>query len=173
MSGERPTDGDRLASGEERVDILVDGQPIQPASGWELAWVDRAHGEALLRREDDRVPVLVEGNGSEWVVTIRGRRLGVTVLGRRDRLLAESTRLLGRRHGPAEVRATLPGLVVRVAVSAGDVVAAGDALVTVEAMKMQNEIRAPRAGRVASVEVAPSQAIATGALLVRLEDPEP
>jgi biotin carboxyl carrier protein len=160
-------------SGEERVDILVEGLPIQPASGWELAWVDRAHGEALLRREDDRVPVLVEGGPSEWVITIRGRRLGVTVLGRRDRLLAESTRLLGRRHGPAEVRATLPGLVVRVAVSPGDMVAAGDALVTVEAMKMQNEIRAPRAGRVASVEVAPAQAIATGALLVRLEDPEP
>lgn len=165
--------GGPSASGEERVDILVDGRPIRPASGWELAWLDRAHGEALMRHEGDRVPVLVEGNGSEWVVTIRGRRLGVTVLGRRDRLLAESTRLLGRRHGPAEVRATLPGLVVRVAVSPGDVVAAGDALVTVEAMKMQNEIRAPRAGRVASVEVAPGQAIATGALLVRLEDPEP
>lgn len=160
-------------SGEERQDVLVEGRSIQPASGWELAWVDRAHGEALLRREDDRVPVLVEGGTSEWVVTIRGRRFGVTILGRRDRLLAESTRLLGRRHGPAEVRATLPGLVVRVAVSAGDVVAAGDALVTVEAMKMQNEIRAPRAGRVANVEVVPGQAIATGGLLVRLEDPEP
>lgn len=159
--------------GEARVDILVEGRPIQPASGWELAWVDRAHGEALLRREGDRFPVLIEGDRSEWVVTIRGRRFGVTILGRRDRLLAESTRLLGRRRGPAEVRATLPGLVVRVAVSPGDVVASGDALVTVEAMKMQNEIRAPRAGRVASVEVAAGQAIATGALLVRLEDLEP
>jgi biotin carboxyl carrier protein len=162
-----------MSSEERMVDILVEGRPIQPASGWELAWVDRGHGEALLRRGDDRVPVLVQGEGSEWVVTIRGRRFGVTVLGHRDRLLAESTRLLGRRHGPAEIRATLPGLVVRVAVSPGDVVAAGDPLVTVEAMKMQNEIRAPRAGRVATVEVAAGQAIATGALLVRLEDPEP
>lgn len=160
-------------SGEERVDILIEGRPSEPASGWELAWADRPNGEALLRHGDDRVPVLVEGGPSDWVVTIRGRRFVVTVLGHRDRLLAESTRLLGRRHGPAEVRATLPGLVVRVAVSPGDVVAAGDPLVTVEAMKMQNEIRAPRAGRVASVEVAPGQAIATGALLVRLEDLEP
>ena len=173
MTGERRMHGDRSASGEERVDVLVDGRPIQPAPGWELAWVDRAHGEALMRREGDRVPVLVEGDGSERVVTIRGRRFDVTVLGHRDRLLAETTRLLGRRHGPAEVRATLPGLVVRVAVSPGDVVAAGDALVTVEAMKMQNEIRAPRAGRVASVEVVTGKAIASGALLVRLEDPEP
>ena len=160
-------------SGEERVDILVEDRPIEPASGWKLTWEDRAHGVALLRREDDRVPVLIEGGPSQWVVTIRGRRLGVTTLGRRDRLLAESTRLLGRRHGPSEVRATLPGLVVRVAVSPGDLVAAGDPLVTVEAMKMQNEIRAPRAGRVASVDVAPAQTIATGAVLVRLEEPEP
>ena len=62
---------------------------------------------------------------------------------------------------------------MQVGVSPGDMVEAGDALVTVEAMKMQNEIRAPRAGRVASVDVAPGQAIANGALLVRLEDLEP
>ena len=154
-------------------EILLDGRPIEPDPGWELAWVDRTHGEAVLRRGAERVAVLIEGGPSEWLVTVRGRRIGVTVRGHRDRLLAESSRLLGRRHGPADVRATLPGLVVRVAVSPGDDVAEGDAMVTVEAMKMQNEIRAPRAGRVASVEVSPGQAIATGALLVRLADPEP
>lgn len=162
---------DRTHRGGE--DILVEGRSVPPDSGWELAWADQAHGEALLRREGDRVPVVVEGDGSDWVVTIRGRRFGVTVRGHRDRLLAESTRILGRHHGPVEVRATLPGLVVRVDVSLGDTVKAGDALVAVEAMKMQNEIRAPRAGRVASVDVAPGQAIANGALLVRLEDLEP
>jgi biotin carboxyl carrier protein len=163
----------------DEVEILVDGRPIQPDPGWEIAWIDRAHGEATLRpeatrrRETDHQTVLVEGGPIDWVVTVHGRRIEVTVRGHRDRLLAESTRLLGRRHGPAEVRATLPGLVVRVAVSPGDVVAEGDALVTVEAMKMQNEIRAPRAGRVASVKVTPGQTIATGALLVRLADLEP
>ena len=50
--------------------------------------------------------------------------------------------------GPVEVRATLPGLVVAVAVAAGDEVDEGAALLTIEAMKMQNEVRAPRAGRV-------------------------
>ncbi len=159
---------DRGTSSEP--EILVDDRPLDPDPGWELTWEDRAHGAALLSREGTHVPVLVEGGPAEWVVTIRGRRIGVTVRSHRDRLLAESSRLLGRRHGPAEVRATLPGLVVRVAVSPGDVVAAGDTLVTVEAMKMQNEIRAPHAGSVASVEVAPGQAIATGAILVRLAD---
>ena len=155
------------------VELLVDDQPTAPDPGWEFAWVDRSHGEATLRRGGERESVLVEGGPVEWVVTLRGRRIPVTVRSHRDRLLAESTGLAGRRHGPAEVRATLPGLVVRVAVSPGDVVAEGDVLVTVEAMKMQNEIRAPRGGQVTSVEVLPGQAIATGALLVRLADPEP
>jgi biotin carboxyl carrier protein len=165
--------GRRPSGVTDDVEILVDDRLIEPDPGRELAWTDQAVGEAVLRRETDRVAVLIEGGPSEWVVTVRGRRIEVTVRGHRDRLLAESTRLLGRRHGPADIRATLPGLVVRVAVSPGDDVAEGDVLVTVEAMKMQNEIRAPRAGRVAGVEVSPGQAIATGALLVRLADPEP
>jgi biotin carboxyl carrier protein len=75
-----------------------------------------------------------------------------------------------RAHaGPIEVRATLPGLIVAVSVTAGDEVEAGVALLTIEAMKMQNEVRAPRAGRVVEVAVAPGQTVATGAALLRLE----
>ena len=157
----------------EEAEFLVDGQPAAPDPEWEFAWVDRGHGEATLRRDGERAPVLVEGGPAEWIVTLRGRRIAVTVRGHRERLLAESSRLAGPRQGPAEVRATLPGLVVKVAVRPGDVVAEGDALLTVEAMKMENEIRAPRAGLVVSVEATPGQTIVTGALLVRLADREP
>jgi pyruvate carboxylase subunit B len=157
----------------DEAEFLVEGQPTAPDPEWEFAWVDRGHGEATLRRDGERVGTLVEGGPTEWVVTLRGRRIAVTVLGHRERLLAESSQLAAPRHGPAEVRATLPGLVVKVAVSPGDLVAEGDALLTVEAMKMENEIRAPRAGQVVSVETVPGQTIVTGALLVRLADPEP
>ena len=92
----------------------------------------------------------------EWVVTVRGRQIaGCRLRTHQERSLSETGRLVARHSGPAEVRATLPGLVVRVDVAVGDEVAAGDPLVTVEAMKMQNEIRAPRNGRVAAIEVAP------------------
>lgn len=157
----------------DEAEFLVEGQPTAPDPEWEFAWVDRGRGAATLRRDGERVPVLVEGGPADWVVTLHGRRIAVTVRGHRERLLAESAQLAAPRHGPAEVRATLPGLVVKVAVSPGDLVAEGDALLTVEAMKMENEIRAPRAGRVVSVETAPGQTIVTGALLVRLADPEP
>ena len=71
--------------------------------------------------------------------------------------------------GPQRVVAPMPGKVVRVLVAAGDEVAAGQGLVVVEAMKMENEIGSPRAGRVASVEVSAGQNVETGARLVTLE----
>ena len=155
--------------------IVVDGEPVTDAApGSSLSWLDRAHGEAILTDPSGaRVAVLVEGGPADWVVVLRGRRIGVSVRGHRDQLLADTSRLRGARHRPAEVRATLPGLVLRVLVQPGDVIAEGDPLLTLQAMKMENEIRATHRGRVVAVEVAPGEAIATGAVLVRLADPEP
>ena len=71
--------------------------------------------------------------------------------------------------GPANVTAPMPGKIVRLLVAPGDEVAAGQGLVVMEAMKMENELRAPRAGRVQSVAAREGQAVETGALLVVIE----
>jgi biotin carboxyl carrier protein len=71
--------------------------------------------------------------------------------------------------GPARVTAPMPGRLVRILVQPGQEVRAGEGLVVVEAMKMENELRAPRAGRVAEVHVRERQAVETGALLVVLD----
>ena len=63
----------------------------------------------------------------------------------------------------------MPGKVVRVLVAPGHEVRAGQGLVVMEAMKMENELRAPRAGRVSEIHVAERQAVETGALLLVLE----
>lgn len=150
-------------------DVLVGGEAVRPAEGWRLELSDAARGIGRLVDGTTSVPVLVEGAGSEWVVTLRGRRVPVTVRTWRERLLAEAETAAGSHAGPIEVRATLPGLVVAVGVAVGDEVAEGATLLTIEAMKMQNEVRAPRAGTVIEVAVAAGQAVATGASLVRLE----
>jgi biotin carboxyl carrier protein len=156
------------------IELLVeDGGAPETGAEWALSWVEPDHGVAILRRGTERELVVVEGGPVDWVVTIRGRRIAVMARTRRERLLAAAGPLAGARRGPAEVLATLPGLVVRVLVEIDQVVASGEPLVTIEAMKMQNEIRAPRAGRVATIAVQPGQTIVTGALLVRLADPEP
>ncbi len=60
----------------------------------------------------------------------------------------------------------MPGRIVRVLVRAGDDVAAGQPLVVVEAMKMENELKSPKAGRVKEVSVTEGMSIEAGRLLV-------
>jgi biotin carboxyl carrier protein len=77
----------------------------------------------------------------------------------------------GRRHGALEaegrqqVLAPMPGKVVRVLVQAGDTVEAGQGLLVVEAMKMQNEIRSPKGGTVERLNVKEGQPVNAGEVL--------
>jgi len=146
----------------------VDGEPTI-AGAWRVEWEDRERGLARLVADGRSVPVLVEGQGTDWVVTLGGRRIPVSVRTWRERLLAEADTASRVHSGPMDVKATLPGLVVTVAVAIGDEVEEGTSLLTIEAMKMQNEVRAPRAGRVIELTVEPGLAVATGAVLLRLE----
>ena len=150
-------------------EVRVGDDRVAPADGWRLEIVDPSRGVARLANGSTSLPVLVEGAGSDWVVTLRGRRIPVTVRSWRERILAEAETAAAAHSGPMAVKATLPGLIVAVAVSVGDEVTEGASLLTIEAMKMQNEVRAPRAGRVIEVSVEPGQTVPTGAPLLRLE----
>ena len=72
-------------------------------------------------------------------------------------------------EGPQQVVSAMPGKVVRLLVGEGDEVEQGQGLVVVEAMKMENEIAAPRAGTVRSVPIAPGQAVEGGAVLAVID----
>jgi acetyl/propionyl-CoA carboxylase alpha subunit len=150
-------------------EVRIGGDEVTPAGDWLLEWIDAAQGVGRLIGPDGSIGCVVEGAGSDWTVTIRGRRLPVTVRTWRERMLAQAETEARAHGGPVEVRATLPGLVVAVVVAEGEEVAEGAALLTIEAMKMQNEVRAPRGGRVIEVAVRSGQTVATGAPLLRLE----
>ena len=151
------------------LQVTIDGSPVEPASGWSLAWIDAGAGVARVTDGSGSEVCLVEGSGSEWVVTLRGRRIPVTVSTWRERVLADAESAAHGAGGPIEIRATLPGLVVGVAVLDGAEVGEGEILVTIEAMKMQNEVRAPRAGRVSSIAVTAGQTVIAGTALLRIE----
>ncbi|MEO7295122.1 MAG: biotin/lipoyl-containing protein, partial [Candidatus Limnocylindria bacterium] len=120
--------------------VEVAGTRIAPLDGWRLEIIDAGRGIARLVNGSASVPVLVEGSGSDWVVTLRGRRIPVSVRSWRERILADAESTAAAHSGPVAVKATLPGLIVAVAVSPGDEVALGASLLTIEAMKMQNEV---------------------------------
>lgn len=152
-----------------RYRVVVEDRDVALDAGWQLAWLDRRAGIARLTRGVMARTVVVEGRGSDWQVTVDGRRVPVHVRTHREQLLAEAEVAARHHGGPVDVRASLPGLVVALSVAVGDEVEEGHALATIEAMKMQNEVRAPHAGRVALVAVSPGETVATGALLMRLE----
>ncbi|MGH9441445.1 MAG: acetyl-CoA carboxylase biotin carboxyl carrier protein subunit [Thermoanaerobaculia bacterium] len=71
--------------------------------------------------------------------------------------------------GSSEVLSAMPGRVIEVKVRKGDAVKSGDVLLILEAMKMQNEIRAETDGTVESLECEAGQTVESGALLLRFE----
>jgi biotin carboxyl carrier protein len=150
-------------------EVRYDGAAVTPAAGWTLEWVDQGRGIGRLTNGQASRTVLVEGVGSAWIVTLAGRRIPVSVQTWRERLLAEVRDVAADSGASVDIRATLPGLVVSVSVAEGDEVEEGTALLTIEAMKMQNEVRAPRGGRIAALGVTPGQPVATGVLLLRIE----
>lgn len=75
----------------------------------------------------------------------------------------------GHHHGTAQIVAPMPGKVVRVQVEAGATVEKGVGVVVVEAMKMQNEMKAPRAGVIVSLNVKPGDTVNAGDVLAVLE----
>ncbi len=116
-------------------------------------------------------PVRVDaGHGTRLrEVVVDGWRIEVEVeFERRAVLRARARRGAGvaSHGGPVEVRAIIPGQVVAVSVVVGDSVEAGQQILVVEAMKMQNELRAPREGTVERVGVAVGDTIEVGDLLV-------
>ena len=161
-----------------KYEIVIDGKAATLlADRGRLEY--QADGGAAIERSYSAAPC---GEG-RWSVLIEGRsyavaRLGageVSVNGRVFQVeVIDPRSLRGRRtaaegSGPQTVAALMPGRVIRVLVEAGQKVEAGQGLVVVEAMKMQNEMKAPRAGRVVEVRAAAGATVAAGDILVVIE----
>ena len=109
--------------------------------------VDR-DGTCVVQVGGETYEILVEEQ-TRWIIRTRGGAAGA---------------------GPAQtLTAPLPGKITHVAVRPGDAVRAGDTLVVIEAMKMENEFKAAAAGTVAEVRVQPGQAVNPGDVLIVIE----
>ncbi len=111
--------------------------------------------------------VLVPGGGSGTLeVHVDGSRIAVAPNGRRRWGSRDAGLQAG--DGPQQITAPMPGKIVRVLVQTGEAVCARQSLVVIEAMKMENELRAGRDGTVADIRVREGMSVDAGALLVLL-----
>ena len=149
-------EGSRFVVVLDGVRHVLDAAEIEPGR-WSLLLDAARHSHEVLVRtsQADAATVIVDGATVPIrVIDPRRRRRGAAADAGGD--------------GPARIIAPMPGKVVRVLVGAGETVAARQGVVVVEAMKMENELRAPRAGTVRDVRAIEGASVEAGALLLTI-----
>ncbi|MEP6832664.1 MAG: biotin/lipoyl-containing protein [Gemmatimonas sp.] len=161
INGERVNvelDGATAIVNGERLNVNLQSVPGTPVRLVRI-------GESVHRVASRRQP----GNGrGSYVIDVDGFRYEVLTLDERMRAIRDLSAKSEAASGPAPLKAPMPGLVVRIAVAIGDTVAAGQALVVVEAMKMENELRSSSAGVVTAIRAVEGTAVEKGAVLIEL-----
>ena len=132
-------------------------EAVVAGRSYEVAFGTDPGAERLVYVNGRVIPVRLEGPG-----TVDRRRAG----SRRD---GPGPHAVAAGGGAIEVRAPMPGRVLRVLVGAGDAVSARQGVAVVEAMKMENEVRAPRAGTVKEVRVAQGALVEARAVLIVID----
>jgi biotin carboxyl carrier protein len=142
----------------QRYRVEMGGESLDVEGSWPTAdvlslLVDGLSFEAGLVADDDG-----------WQVEVMGTHHAVAVIDPRRKALKMS-----ESSGGGVVKTLMPGRIVRILVEEGAEVAKGDALLVVEAMKMENEMRAPRDGVVKGIRVAVDDLVEAGSVLVELK----
>jgi len=161
----------RIARAGRSYDVTVDGRrlPIDAVRVGSAAWsllVGPAEAGHHGRRSYD-VGIVERTAGELWVY-VNGRVVPVRS-GEQQRRRRRAEPAAETGSGPQRIAAPMPGRVVKVLVKPGDAVAARQGLVVVEAMKMENELRAARAGIVRDVRVAEGASVEANTLLMVVE----
>jgi pyruvate carboxylase subunit B len=158
--------GEEIAVEINGGDVRVDGTPV--SASLEAITGSPMH---LLRvgSRAERVGVWRQAERGSYRVALAGWQLPVMALDERTRTIRDLAVAAQSARGPAPLVAPMPGMVVRIGVTVGEVVAAGHGVLVVEAMKMENELRATATGRVVAIRAAAGQAVEKGAVLVEFE----
>ena len=159
--------------GDAKHEIVIDGESVTidgdtlrarvediPGTPMQAVRIGSSVYRVLARRGDAK---------GQYDIALDGHRVAVEALDERARAIRELSGGSAKATGPAHLMAPMPGLIVRVNVAAGDHVRAGQGLVVMEAMKMENELRAPAAGVVKQVIAQPGTAVEKGAMLLEME----
>ena len=125
--------------------------------------VDR-QGQIALLMEGKGYAVSVAGSRNDYDVTLAGHNYQVQIEDERERAAHAAER--ERSKGGGTVKSVMPGVVVELSVAEGDVVAEGQPLLILEAMKMQNIIRAEANGTVKAINVAAGDSVAADEIMV-------
>lgn len=159
--------------GDAEVEVLLEGDTVTVNGEAFQATIEPVEGTpvSLLRLGDEscRVDTRPGDSRGRYTLWLDGFRFEAEALDERARAIRELTGAAAAASGPAPIVAPMPGMIVRIAAQVGDQVQPGQGLVVMEAMKMENELRATTAGTVRAVLVQPGTAVEKGTVLLELE----
>ena len=159
--------------GDETLEVARDGEVVEVDGLRAVGQVTEVEGTPVrMVTIGDAVHRVVARRGptrGRYTLWLDGFRYEVEALDERSRAIRELSGASEAASGPAPLVAPMPGMIVRVQVQVGDVVQVGQGLVVMEAMKMENELRATTAGTVKAVHVQPATAVEKGTVLLELE----
>ncbi len=159
-------------------DVAVDGRPARLSLEGTRFRYERGEGESPQRdfsiepAGEGKFSVLVGARSyqvtllSSGEISVNGRTFRVEVLDPRG---LRSRERGGESQGRQKIVASMPGRVIRVLVELNQNVTAGQGLIVVEAMKMQNEMKSPQAGRVVELKTSTGAAVTAGEVLAEIE----
>jgi biotin carboxyl carrier protein len=143
--------------------FLVNGKPVQ----WDVRRIDEDYFHVLLNHQSYRAEVVEQDpTGKEMTIKINGRHYAVTLKDKFDVLLEKMGMNSNAGTKVNHVRAPMPGLIIQLKVKNGDQVKAGDTLLILEAMKMENIIKAPGDAIVKSVKVSMGDGVEKNQVLI-------
>ena len=148
--------------------VVIDGRRRETS----LAATSRPAGHSLLL-DGASVPLMArEAARGRWEIDLGGRSFSIEVLDERQARIRALSAIAGGKTAIAPLKAPMPGLVVQVVVKEGELVDTGETVIIVEAMKMENELRAAGTARVARILVDTGDAVAKGQVLVEFSEVE-
>jgi len=157
----------------EVVEVNVDGGTVTVGDTTMTAHLEEISGTPVrLVTIGDEVHRVIAKRGAQrgsYLLWVDGWRFEGEALDERTRAIREISDASLKASGPAPIIAPMPGLIVRVSVNVGDQVHAGQGLVVMEAMKMENELRSSSTGTVKAIHVEAGKAVEKGTILVELE----
>jgi pyruvate carboxylase subunit B len=155
------------------IELSLDGDEVQEEGAAARARLADVEGTPVrmltMGDEVHRIVVRPAGVRGRYTIWVDGFRHEVEALDERMRAIRELAGATAGAAGPAPLVAPMPGMIVRVNVEVGARVHPGQGLVVMEAMKMENELRAPGEATVKAVHAQPGSAVEKGALLIELE----
>lgn len=149
-----------------KKEILLNGQPV--LSDWVKAGDDKYH--VLFNNASYTVELLGrDETGKQLTLMVNGQKQVVQVQDQFDSLLKQLGMDKMVSNKVNEVKAPMPGLVLRILVEEGQAVKKGDALLVLEAMKMENIIKAAGEGVVKKIQVSPKLAVDKNQVMMVME----